>query len=90
MLDKKLEKAFRACGFKEVDEKLACDVLKIIDWQVELQKIDTSSIEPMYNTLGEVDYIYNQDRAVKSGEDIFQNAPESEDNFFIVPKVVVK
>ena len=85
-----LLKVFKACGFNEVNENLASDVSKIVDWQVVLQSVNTDGVEPMYNTLGDIEYIYNFDNIVKNREDIFGNAPEKEDEFFVVPKVVVK
>ena len=90
IMNNDLSKVFKACGFDKVDEKLANDINKIIDWQEELKKVDTTDVKPMFNTLGDVEYIYNPD-IVKATEDkIFDNAPEKEDDFFLVPKVVVK
>ena len=89
-MSRDLLKVFKACGFGEVNEELARDVNKIVDWQVVLQSVNTNGVEPMYNTLGEVEYIYNHDDVLKKNENIFRNAPETEDNFFVVPKVVVK
>ena len=64
---------------------------KIIAWQKVLQEVDIECVEPMYNTLGDdVMAITNTDSIVQENSDIFSNAPEIEDNFFLVPKVIDK
>ena len=84
-----IEKVFKACGFNEVDEKLADDLDKIVAWQKDLQQVDTDNVEPMWNTLGdEVEAISNDDIPQQKDDDVLANAPESEDNFFLVPKVM--
>ena len=43
----------------------------------------------MYNTLGnDVTYIANDDTIQNENSQILANAPETEDNFFLVPKVI--
>ena len=89
MLDEDLNKVFRACGFNYVDKNLCDDLGKIIAWQNVLREVDIEGVEPMYNTLGDnVKTIANLDEIVKENSDIFSNAPEIEDNFFLVPKVI--
>ena len=89
MLDEDLNKVFRACGFNYVDKNLCDDLGKIIAWQNVLREVDIEGVEPMYNTLGDnVKTIANLDEIVKENSDIFSNAPEIEDNFFVVPKVI--
>lgn len=84
-----IEKVFKACGFNEVDEKLAGDLDKIVAWQEELKQINTDGVEPMWNTLGDdVEVISNDDTPKQQDGDVLANAPESEDNFFLVPKVI--
>ena len=84
-----IEKVFKACGFNEVDEKLASDLDKIVAWQEELKRVNTDNVEPMWNTLGDnVEVVYNDDIAQQVDGDVLANAPESEDNFFLVPKVI--
>lgn len=91
MLDEDLNKVFRACGFNYVDKNLCDDLEKIIAWQNVLQEVDVEGVEPMYNTLGDnVMAITNTDSIVQENSDIFSNAPEIEDNFFLVPKVIDK
>ena len=84
-----LAKVFKSCGFNKVDEKLAQDLNKIITWQEKLKQIPIDNIEPMYNTLGDdANYISNDDNIEKENSDVLANAPETEDNFFLVPKVI--
>ena len=85
------QKLFKACGFGEIDEALLSDIENIIDWQDVLKTVDVNGVEPMYNTLGEdAVAIKNSDIPFESKEDVFSNAPEKDDNFFLVPKVVNK
>ena len=91
MLNEELKKVFRACGFSSVEENLRNDLEKIIAWQNILREVNISGIEPMYNTLDDNSKaITNPDDVVKENSDIFANAPEMEDNFFLVPKVIDK
>ena len=91
MLENDLNKVFRACGFNYVDKNLYDDLEKIIAWQNVLREVDVRGVEPMYNTLGnDAKSITNVDNVVKENGDIFANAPEMEDNFFLVPKIIDK
>ena len=91
MLDEDLNKVFRACGFNYVDKNLCDDLGKIIAWQNVLREVDIRGVEPMYNTLGEdAKAITNADDIVKENSDIFLNATEMDENFFLVPKVIDK
>ncbi len=61
----------------------------ILDWVAQLDEVDTSAVEPMTRVVAQ-DMKMRAD-VVNDGEiaDIVTaNAPESEDNFFVVPKVV--
>ena len=74
-----------------IDEKLVEDLDKIVEWQEILKEVNIEGVEPMYNTLGDdAMYISNEDIVEKknSVEEILANAPESEDNYFLVPKVI--
>lgn len=91
MLDEDLKKVFRACGFSSVDENLREDLEKIISWQNVLKEVDIEGVEPMYNTLSkDALAITNNDDVIENEDDIFLNAPEKEDDFFLVPKVIDK
>jgi len=84
-----LDKIFKACGFNKVDEKLVEDINKIVDWQEILKEVSIEGVEPMFHTLGEnAKYISNEDEVKNENIDVLTNAPEEEDNFFLVPKVI--
>ena len=88
-MNDKLEKVFKACGFQSVDEQLACDLNKIITWQKELHRIDVKGVKPMFSTIGDdVGYISRSDTNSSIRECVLNNAPDKNDNFFLVPKVI--
>ena len=39
-----LLKTFKACGFAKIDDQLASDLTKIVDWQQKLKKVKPISI----------------------------------------------
>jgi len=61
----------------------------ILDWVRQLDEVDTSNVEPMTRVVGQTmkmraDKVTDGEKAA----DVTKNAPLSEDNFFVVPKVV--
>lgn len=91
MQEEEVKKLFKSAGFNNIDDKLVKDLDKIVEWQEILKEVNIEGVEPMYNTLGEdAMYISNEDVVEKpnSVEEILANAPESEDNYFLVPKVI--
>jgi aspartyl-tRNA(Asn)/glutamyl-tRNA(Gln) amidotransferase subunit C len=61
----------------------------ILDWVAQLNEVDTTNIEPMTQVVAQ-DMKKRAD-VVTDGEiadQVTANAPMSEDNFFVVPKVV--
>ena len=70
-------------------EKFRTDLNKIFDHMEELNSVDTSEIEPLFNVLDLKDVLRKdivRDSEIK--KDILKNAPNSDDEFIIVPKVV--
>lgn len=70
-------------------EALATELSQILDWVEQLSEVDTDAVEPLYS----VNRLRLWARAdqVKEGNQtdaIVMNAPESFENFFVVPKVV--
>ena len=61
----------------------------ILAWVEQLQELDTSSVEPM-TSVRPMRLPRRQDVVTDGGypADIVANAPRTEDNFFVVPKVV--
>lgn len=70
-------------------EKFRTDLNKIFDHMEELNSVDTSEVEPLFNVLDLKD-VLRKDVVKDSGikKDILKNAPNSDGEFIIVPKVV--
>lgn len=70
-------------------EKFKKDLNKILDHMEELNKVDTSQIEPLFNVLDLKDRLRKDeifDQNLKSK--ILENSPNKDSDFIIVPKVV--
>lgn len=84
-----LKNIFRVAGFDKVDEKIANDINKIVDWQHILQQVDVKGVEPMYSTVDEREnIIMNEDIIEQTEDNIFANTTECSDGYFCVPKVI--
>lgn len=61
----------------------------ILDWVKMLDEVDTDGIEPM-TSVEAMKLRLREDKVTDGsiGPDIIRNAPLTEDNFFVVPKVV--
>lgn len=65
------------------------ELSQILDWVKQLDEVDTSNIEPMTRVVTQA--LHMRQDVVTDGEiadQVTANAPMSEDNFFVVPKVV--
>lgn len=65
------------------------ELTAILEWVEQLSEVDTSSVEPMTRVDG-VPLPKRADVVTDGGmaDAIVRNAPLTEDNFFVVPKVV--
>lgn len=70
-------------------EKFKEDLNKIFDYMEELNKLDTSHVEPLFNVLDLKDKL-RKDKVINSEikKNILDNAPNKDENFIIVPKVI--
>ena len=61
----------------------------ILAWVEQLQAVDVAGVEPM-TSVTPMTMKMRKDEVTGGGkpEEIVKNAPQSEDNFFLVPKVV--
>ena len=61
----------------------------ILAWVEQLQSVDVEGVEPM-TSVTPMKMKMRRDEVTDGGkpEDIVKNAPQSDDNFFLVPKVV--
>ena len=77
---------------KITDEEAAgleSELSAILDWVEQLDEVDTAIVEPMTRVVPIS--LKQREDVVKDGEkadEIVANAPMSEDDFFVVPKVV--
>jgi aspartyl-tRNA(Asn)/glutamyl-tRNA(Gln) amidotransferase subunit C len=70
-------------------ETLAGELSKILDWIEQLREVDTETTAPMTSVVD--DAFPRRDDTVTDGgypERVIANAPEPDDSFFTVPKVV--
>ncbi len=68
---------------------LAGELSGILDWIEKLDEVDVGGVEPMTGVVDSVLPVRGD--AVESGGDagrILANAPETEDSYFVVPKVI--
>jgi aspartyl-tRNA(Asn)/glutamyl-tRNA(Gln) amidotransferase subunit C len=70
-------------------ENLKGELSGILDWVAQLDGVDTTGIEPMTQVVAHV-MTKRADKVTDGGiaDQVTQNAPVKEDNFFVVPKVV--
>jgi|TARA_B100000745_G_C20057123_1_gene360603 aspartyl-tRNA(Asn)/glutamyl-tRNA(Gln) amidotransferase subunit C len=74
---------------KEKAQKIENDLEAIIELISELQNIDTSNVEPLYNPLEKTALKHND--VIDSDnqkEKFLDNAPSSNEDYFLVPRVV--
>ncbi len=61
----------------------------ILDWVQQLEQVDVSAVAPMTSVVAQK--LKMREDAITEGgnaEALMANAPQSEDHFFVVPKVV--
>jgi aspartyl-tRNA(Asn)/glutamyl-tRNA(Gln) amidotransferase subunit C len=70
-------------------QRFAGQLTDILQYMDILNEVDTSSIDPLYSPV-EHDTPYREDKARSeySREEVLRNAPDSDGEYFIVPKVV--
>ena len=74
---------------KDKKEKITKDLENIINFVAELQDIDTKDIAPLANPLEKVAPKREDSVTSKSRKEAFLlNSPESDKDYFMVPKVV--
>ena len=73
----------------EVTDGLAEELSAILAWVEQLSEVDTEGVEPMTSVVA----MTLPQRADEAGaaaprEDLLADAPEAEDGFFVIPKVI--
>ena len=70
-------------------EKIQNDLETIVELIGSLQSIDTSKIEPLYSPLEMTAHKHEDvEKSDNQKEKFLENAPESNDDYFLVPRVV--
>ena len=71
------------------EAKLEKEVSGILDWVAQLDEIDTSAIPPM-TRVASMTMKMRKDEVTDGfcASDILKNAPEVDDGYFVVPKIV--
>ena len=73
---------------QEEMEKFAPQLNSILEYVDELNKVDTTGVEPMAHSI-KISNVMREDEVKQdfSREEMLKNAPEEEDGFFKVPKI---
>ena len=68
---------------------LATELSHILEWIEQLNEVDTDGVAPM-TSVAAMTLAWREDRVTDGGraDDILANAPERQDGYFVVPKVV--
>ena len=68
---------------------LATELSRILEWIEQLNEVDTEGVPPM-TSVAAMKLAWREDKVTDGGrpEDILANAPERQDDYFVVPKVV--
>ena len=68
---------------------LARELSHILEWIEQLNEVDTAGVPPMTSVVA-MRLAWREDRVTDGGRqgDILGNAPERQDDYFVVPKVV--
>ncbi len=74
---------------EEEVELFTTQLADILDYVAQLNELDTSKIEPTYHAVP-MSNVFRKDEVKPSSpvEDVLANAPERENGFFVVPKVI--
>ena len=70
-------------------EPMAQELNGILAWVEELSEVDTEGVEPMTGAIAAT--LPQREDSAEAGaptDDLLANAPEADDDFFVVPKVV--
>ena len=86
---KKIAKLSRIKVADEDVPKYADELTKILDWVEQLDELDVSDVAPMASVVHD-ELPMREDKITDGGKtkQVLSNAPESEFDCFIVPKVV--
>ena len=70
-------------------EKFQTDLNKILEHMEILNNVDTTEVEPLFNVLDLKDRLRKDEvQSVDIKKELLKNAPNKDDDFIIVPKIV--
>lgn len=74
---------------EEEETKLAAQMSTILDYVSKLDELDTSAVPPMSHVL-DLYNVFREDKVNRriSREEALRNAPDANDEYFRVPKVI--
>ena len=90
-LVKKIARLSRISLSDEEIKNLSHELTNILDWIEQLSELNTDNVDPVFSSFDEDGNINFREDEVSDGgyrEKVIANAPESEDGFFLVPKVI--
>ena len=76
--------------FKDAEkEKYTHQLNEILEYMEKLNELDTTNVEPLSQVI-ELSNVFREDKVKPSSlrEEMLKNAPEKNDEFFKVPKVI--
>ena len=91
--DKLLEKLEKLSSLRIEDdnkEKMKSDISQMLEFVNNLNEVDVSNVEATFSTV-KGGTPFREDVAIQNKEisdSILKNAPKSEDNYFVVPKII--
>ncbi|MEJ8573392.1 Asp-tRNA(Asn)/Glu-tRNA(Gln) amidotransferase subunit GatC [Microbaculum marinum] len=86
---KRIARLARIAVTEDEAQHLQGELNTILGWVEQLGELDVTDVEPMTSVV-QVEMKKRQDAVTDGGiaDDIVANAPETEDHYFVVPKVV--
>jgi aspartyl-tRNA(Asn)/glutamyl-tRNA(Gln) amidotransferase subunit C len=74
---------------EQEEGRLEKELSNILDWVAQLDEVDTSNVEPM-TRVADMKMKMRNDKVTAGfcAADILKNAPQVDDGYFVVPKVV--
>jgi len=70
-------------------EKMSANLSQVLNWVEQLQEVDTEGVAPLTNMSAEVNALRSDVVGVQlTQEQALKNAPQQENGFFSVPKVM--
>jgi aspartyl-tRNA(Asn)/glutamyl-tRNA(Gln) amidotransferase subunit C len=85
----KLGKLARISIKEDKLDSLSSDLGSILKFVDQLKEINTENIDPTSNSLNQ-NLILREDTSINqnTADEVLENAPEKESNFYVVPKVI--